>query len=238
MAAYGGRGLHGQTVEALATMIFSGEYREGDGLDVAELQERLGVSSTALREAMKVLAAKGLIMARPKLGTFVRPRQDWNLLDGDVIRWKFAGRPDHGFLEDLHELRSIVEPSVARLAALRRTEEDLEALRAALGRMAEARGDAGAMVAADLAFHRALLTASGNELLERMDVVMGAGLAGRDRLVHGAQPGDDPVPSHLAVLTAIAEGDADAADGAMRELLAKAWGDLLRLWETPAGETA
>ncbi|NUW45485.1 FadR/GntR family transcriptional regulator [Nonomuraea rhodomycinica] len=222
MAAYSGRGLHGQTVEAIAAMIFGGEYKEGDALDVVALQERLGVSSTALREAMKVLTAKGLIGARPKLGTHVRPRADWNLLDGDVIRWKFAGRPDPGFLHDLHELRSIVEPSVARLAAQRRTPGQLEELQQALDRMVAADDP----VAADLDFHRALLAAGGNELLVRMDVVMGAGLAGRDRLVHAANGGDDPVPSHLAVLEAIRRGDAEAAETAMRDLLAKAWRDV------------
>ncbi|MEU0483201.1 FadR/GntR family transcriptional regulator [Streptosporangium sp. NPDC006013] len=231
MAVYSGRGLHGQTVEAIAAMIFSGECREGDPLDVSVLQDRLGVSSTALREAMKVLTAKGLISARPKLGTYVRPRSDWNLLDGDVIRWKFAGRPDHGFLRDLHELRAIVEPPVARLAALRRTPGQLAELQAALDRMAEAgdAGDPGAVVEADLLFHRALLAAGGNELLVRMEVVMGAGLAGRDRLVHGSRDSDDPVPSHLAVLDAVRAADDVAAEAAMRDLLAKAWSDVERL---------
>ncbi|MER7499785.1 FadR/GntR family transcriptional regulator [Nonomuraea pusilla] len=219
--AYGGRGLHGQTVEAIAAMIFGGEVREGDSLDVSALQARLGVSSTALREAMKVLTAKGLIGAKPKFGTYVRPRADWHLLDGDVIRWKFAGRPDPGFLRDLHELRAIVEPPVARLAALRRTPEQLDALERALRRMTE--GDD--PVEADLEFHRALLMAGGNELVVRMEVMMGAGLAERDRLVHGSSH-DDPVPSHLAVLDAVRRSDADAAEQAMRDLLDKAWRDV------------
>lgn len=223
--AYRGRGLHGQTVEALAEMIFGGEVKEGGTLDVHALQERLGVSSTALREAMKVLAAKGLIGARPKLGTYVRPRADWHLLDGDVIRWKFAGRPDPGFLRDLHELRAMVEPPVARFAALRRTPEQLAGLERALELMAG--GDD--PVEADLAFHRGLLEAGGNELMVRMEVVLGAGLAGRDRLVHGSDHTDDPVPSHLAVLDAIRKGDADAAERAMRDLLDKAWRDVEEL---------
>ncbi|MBT2231998.1 FadR/GntR family transcriptional regulator [Nonomuraea sp. NEAU-A123] len=207
-AAYSGRGLHGQTVEAMAAMIFGGEFEAGDSLDVTALRERLGVSSTALREAMKVLTAKGLIGARPKLGTYVRPRADWNLLDGDVIRWKSAGRPDPGFLRDLRELRSIVEPPVARLAALRRTPEQLDTLQRALDAMASAADP----VAADLDFHRALLAAGGNELLIRMEAVIG-----RDGLVHGS--GADPVPGHLAVLTAIRMADGQAAESAMRELL-------------------
>lgn len=223
--SYGGRGLHGQTVEALAAMIFGGEVREGGTLDVHALRERLGVSSTALREAMKVLAAKGLIGAKPKLGTYVRPRADWHLLDGDVIRWKFAGGPDPGFLRDLHELRAVVEPPVARFAALRRTPEQLATLERALSRMA----DGSDPVEADLAFHRGLLEAAGNELMARLEVVLGPGLAGRDRLVHGSEHTDDPVPSHLAVLEAIRKGDADAAEQAMRDLLDKAWRDVEEL---------
>jgi GntR family transcriptional regulator, galactonate operon transcriptional repressor len=229
VTSYGGRGLHGQTVEAVANMIFAGEFREEDGIDVAALQERLGVSSTALREALKVLTAKGLISARPKHGTFVRPRSDWNLLDGDVIRWNFAAGPDAAFLDDLHEIRCIIEPSVARLAAVRRDAVQLAALDRALQRMRRARGDVTAITAADLEFHRALLVATGNELLIRMDVMMGAGLAGRDTLVHGTVGGADAIPSHLAVLEAVRAGDGGAAETAMRALLLRAWRDLDRV---------
>ncbi|GAA4616356.1 FadR/GntR family transcriptional regulator [Actinoallomurus liliacearum] len=228
MAFYGGRGLHGQTVEAVANMIFAGEFQEGDGIDVAGLQKRLGVSSTALREALKVLTAKGLILARPKRGTFVRPRSDWNLLDGDVIRWKFAAGPDDAFLRDLHEIRSIIEPSVAGLAAFRRDTVQLIALERALQRMERARGDT-EVTAADVEFHRALLVATGNELLIRMDVMMGAGLAGRDALVHGVVGGADAIPNHRAVLEAVRAGDGDAAEEAMRALLLRAWRDLHRV---------
>ncbi|MEV5749035.1 FadR/GntR family transcriptional regulator [Actinoallomurus sp. NPDC052308] len=228
MAFYGGRGLHGQTVEAVANMIFAGEFQEGDGIDVAGLQTRLGVSSTALREALKVLTAKGLILARPKRGTFVRPRSDWNLLDGDVIRWKFAAGPDDAFLRDLHEIRSIIEPSVAGLAASRRDTVQLIALERALQRMERARGDT-EVTAADVEFHRALLVATGNELLIRMDVMMGAGLAGRDALVHGVVGGADAIPNHRAVLEAVRAGDGDAAEEAMRALLLRAWRDLHRV---------
>jgi DNA-binding FadR family transcriptional regulator len=229
LRSYGGRGLHGQTVEAVASMIFTGEFREDDCIDVVSLQDRLGVSSTALREALKILTAKGLISARPKRGTYVRPRSDWNLLDGDVIRWKFTAGPDDAFLRDLHEIRSIIEPSVARLAALRRDATHLTALERALWRMDGARGDTAQTTAADVEFHRALLVASGNELLIRMDVMMGAGLAGRDALVHGTVGGADAIPSHRAVLEAVRAGDRGAAEEAMRALLLRAWRDLDRV---------
>lgn len=236
MPAYSERGVHGQTVALIAQRILSGDPAERETIDVAALQAELDVSLTVVREALKVLAAKGLVDARQRRGTFVRPRADWNLLDGDVIRWQFSGRTDDRFLKNLHEVRGIVEPAGARFAAQRRTDGDLSALDDALAAMTESAGDPAAMVTADLAFHRALLAATHNELLERMEVVLETGLAERDRVVHGAGH-DDPVPSHRLVLDAIKAGDPDAAERAMRDLLDKARRDLERVsLGRPAGE--
>jgi DNA-binding FadR family transcriptional regulator len=228
MPAYSERGVHGQTVAAIAQRVLTGDLAERETIDVAALQAELDVSLTVVREALKVLAAKGLVDARQRRGTFVRPRSDWNLLDGDVIRWQFSGRTDDKFLENLHEVRGIVEPAGARFAAQRRTDADLSALSDALDAMTGSAGDPAVMVGADLVFHRALLTATHNELLQRMEVVLETGLAERDRLVHGAGH-DDPVPSHKMVLDAIRAGDPDAAEGAMRDLLDKARRDLERV---------
>jgi GntR family transcriptional regulator, galactonate operon transcriptional repressor len=226
VAIYSKRGVHGQTVREVARRILGGEYPEGATIDVVSLERDLDVSRTALREALKVLAAKGLVDARQKRGTFVRSRSDWNLLDADIIRWQFAERSDDGFLDNLHEVRRIVEPAGARLAAQRRTEDDLTTLEAALGTMAAADGHPAEAVDADLAFHRALLASTHNELLVRMEVLLETGLASRDRLVHGADPHDDPVPSHRAVLDAIRDQDPDAAEAAVHALLDKSLADL------------
>lgn len=232
MSGYARRGVHGQTVEAIAHRVFSGRIGEGDTLDLGALQAELGVSLTALRESLKVLAAKGMVDARQKRGTFVRPRADWHLLDGDVLRWQFefAGPPAAGtvdpLLRDLGEVRAIVEPAAVRLAAQRRTEQDIAALQTALDAMAQAADGGADAVQADLAFHRALLAASHNELLERMEMVISSGLAVRDRLVHGSDRPEDPVPSHRAVLDAVRAQDPDAAESAMRTLLDQAVRDL------------
>jgi DNA-binding FadR family transcriptional regulator len=231
LAQYARRGVHGQTVEIIARRILTGEIAAGATLNIAALQEELDVSLTALREALKVLAAKGIVDARQKRGTFVRPRADWNLLDGDVIRWRFAEGADPRLLDNLHEVRGIVEPAAARLAAGRATDDDLAALDGALDEMTAATGDPVAAVAADLSFHRALLAATHNELLENMEVVMETGLAARDRLVHGVEQYDDPVPSHRAVVDAIRARDPVAAETAMRQLLEKAVRDVERLRE-------
>ncbi|MCW6011086.1 FCD domain-containing protein [Micromonospora sp. CPCC 205371] len=220
MARIAPRGIHGQTVEVLGRRIVAGEIPEGATLDITALRAELDVSLTALREALKVLSAKGIIDARQKRGTFVRPRADWHLLDRDVIRWQFAGGAGDPLLTSLHEVREIVEPAAARLAASRASASDLVALDRAIDQMAVAEGGMAATVDADIDFHRTLLAAAHNEFLQRMEVILETGLAERDRIVHGGQH-DDPVPSHRAVVDAIRAGDAARAEEAMRSLLDK-----------------
>jgi DNA-binding FadR family transcriptional regulator len=215
-------------VETLAARILSNEYAEGAVLDLPALQQELDVSLTALREALKVLTAKGLIDARQKRGTFVRPRAVWNLLDADVMRWQTADPANTDLFDQLSEVRAVIEPAAARLAAERAGEEDVVALADALDRMAGA-GNIAGMITADLDFHRLLLTMTGNVFLSQIERVIAIGLAERDRIVHGAAPPDDLVPAHRAVLDAVATKDAEAAEAAMRELLTKSGEDLARL---------
>ncbi|MFD4637624.1 FadR/GntR family transcriptional regulator [Lentzea sp. NPDC058436] len=221
------RGVHGQTVEALAGRILAGEIGEGDTLDLPALREELDVSLTALREALKVLSAKGMIDARQKRGTFVQPRSSWNLLDTDVMRWQTEAGSDQGLFGELTEMRVIVEPAAARLAAERASDADVEALSAALDRMASAR-DLAATVRADLEFHRLLMAATHNTFLTQVERIIAIGLAERDKLVHGTVE-DDPVPSHREVVDAIRRRDPEAAYEAMRALVDKSGADLDRL---------
>jgi len=226
MARYTGRGVHYQVVQDIGSRIVGGQYAPGDVLDLRALREELDVSLTVLREALKVLTGKGLVDARQKRGTFVRPRSAWNLLDTDVIDWRIDGGDAERVLRDLADLRSVIEPAVAHRAALRRTDADLETLDAALEAMTSAGADAAAAEEADAAFHRALLAATGNELFARMDLLLEPGLRARDRLVHAHSGADDPVPSHRAVLDAVRDGDAPRAELAMLDLLAKALKDI------------
>jgi DNA-binding FadR family transcriptional regulator len=215
--------------------VLSGELPEGGTLDLGALQSELDVSLTALRESLKVLAAKGLVGARQKRGTYVRARADWNLLDADVLNWQFTDQVDAALLRSLNEVRRIVEPAAARLAAQRRTEKDLLALEEALDAMAASGHEGARAVESDLAFHRALLAATHNELLERMEAVIGPGLAARDELAHGSGSApDDPVPSHEAVLDGVRAQDPDAAEAAVRTLLDKAISDQERILTQPA----
>ncbi|MFI6024752.1 FadR/GntR family transcriptional regulator [Amycolatopsis magusensis] len=224
MTAYSGRGVHGQTVAALGSRIVAGEIGDGVVLDLTELGRELDVSMTALREALKVLAAKGLVEARQKRGTYVRSREHWNLLDSDVIRWRSEAGDTAEVLRDLAEVRAVLEPAAASLAARRRTDQDLAELDAALADMRTA-ADPAAEVAADLRWHRGLLRATGNQMLTRMDVFIEPALRLRDALVHG-HSADDPVPSHAAVVDAVRRGDPEAAAAAVSALLTKASHDV------------
>jgi GntR family galactonate operon transcriptional repressor len=224
------RGIHGQTVEILASRILSNEYPEGATLDLTRLRAELDVSLTALREALKVLTAKGMIDARQKRGTFVQPRTSWNMLDADVMRWNIAASTDPGLFDQLTEVRAVVEPAAARMAAERATSSDLAALTSALESMATAT-DVDSAVAADITFHRALLMSTHNDFLSQIAAIIAIGLAERDKFVHHANP-SDPVPSHRAVLDAVVTHDPVAAERAMRALVDQSIADLKNASDT------
>lgn len=237
MASYTGRGVHGQVVHALGARIVGGDLPEGTTLDVRAVGGQLGVSITVMRESLKVLAGKGLVDARQKRGTFVTRRSRWNLLDPDVIRWHVEGGGGEQLMRNLADVRYIVEPAAAHRAALHRTEGDLEALESALEAMSRARADSSAAAEADASFHRALLAATGNEMLARMDLLLEPVLRERDRMVHSHAGAQDPVPSHRAVLDAIRDRDPARAELAMLDLLNLAVQDLNQVagYSTPEG---
>lgn len=221
MASYVSRGLHAQLVEQVGASIASGQIQPGERLDVDGLEDTHGVSRTVVREAVRVLATKGLIDARPKRGTFVLEREHWNMLDTDVLRWVYSGQPETNFLQSLDEVRRILEPAGARLAAMRRTPEDLVALQDALQIMHDAGTDVDAAVAADINFHRTLIAAAHNDMLGHLEALLLVGLRTRDILTMRIRL-DTDIPSHAAVLDAIQNQDPDAAEAAMHHLLTHA----------------
>src|SRR6266511_2077717 len=125
---YPRRGLHGAVVHEIGVRILRGELKPGDALPDNGLVDEPAVSRTVVREAVKVLAAKRLVESKPKTGTRVRPRRDWNLLDPDVLAWQLEAGLDRRFLEDALELRRLIEPQAARLAAERATEDQVAVL--------------------------------------------------------------------------------------------------------------
>ncbi|MFF3441433.1 FadR/GntR family transcriptional regulator [Streptosporangium sp. NPDC002721] len=232
-------GAHDRVVVSLGTSIVGGQLSPDDDLDVAALQEQFGVSRTAVREALRVLAAKGLVGARPRRGTFVAPRTEWALLDADVLRWRFAHRVDDAFLDELGEVRLTVEPTVARLAAERRTDRDLADLEDALSAMRVSAGDLEHQIDSDLAFHTALLHAAHNELLTQMSVVIEVGLRLRDQFVHTTLTSES-ADKHAEVLLAVRRRKARAAEMAMRALIEKSIEDveIAKTMHAPEQESA
>ncbi|MFJ9414318.1 FadR/GntR family transcriptional regulator [Streptomyces sp. NPDC101227] len=221
-APQAGGGVHKATVEALAKRILDGTYGEGDVLSLADLMAELDVTQTMAREAIKVLAAKGLVDARQKGDSLVRPREDWNLLDGDVLRWKLAAGASSDFFADLLELRRSIEPAAAALAAERRTDDDLAALESALGAMGAADRDPALLVHADASFHTAMLLASNNRFYAQLHRVIVPVLIQRGRSVHdGSGEFEHPYAAHAAVVEAVRNRDVDGAYMATLELLDK-----------------
>lgn len=223
------RGIHGMAVDQIGQRIIRGDLAPGTVLDLEAFEREFDASRTVIREALRVLATHGLVDARPKRGTYVLPRQEWNLLGADLLRWQYEQRLDPTFLANLAEVRAIVEPAGARIAAGRRTEEDLATLRDALERLADPDATSDQVVTADLEFHRALLLAGHNELLGRLELVIETGLRARDLLVHSSSNFSDAVPVHRAVFEAVEAGDADAAASAMERLLQLAARDVEEL---------
>jgi DNA-binding FadR family transcriptional regulator len=220
--SYPRRGLHGRVVEVIGQRIVQGIISPNDPIDVASLEAEFGVSRTVVRESLKVLAAKGLVDALPKRGTFVRPREDWSLLDPDLLRWRFGNRTDRRFLGELAEMRLIVEPAAARLAAARRTEDDLLALDRAVADLAVPGASAQEVITADIGFHCGLLRASHNELLGRIEGVIETTLRNNHHVLHDAAQWQHEVGRHRLVCDAVRAADPSAAEQAMRDLLVDA----------------
>lgn len=222
-----GRRLRGAVAHYLGTAIVSGQILPGETLtgEVANA-EALDVSRSAYREAIQVLAAKGLVESRPKAGTRVLPRSHWNILDPAVLAWAFSGEPDIDFVRDLFELRAIVEPAAARLAAERRDKSDISALRNAIAGMRKHSLTTEAGRSADRDFHSAILSATHNNALVVLSSSIGAAVNWTTQFKQRlrALP-RDPMPDHVLVCDAIVSGDPERAMSAMRKLVDSALDD-------------
>ena len=230
------RSLHGQVAHTLGVRIVSGEIPEGGILSTEQTASaNLAVSRTAYREAIKVLTAKGLLESRPKVGTWVRSRSNWNMLDPDVLLWASELESTSEFADALFEFRLIIEPAAAHLAASKGVPEHIQAIRDAMRAMATTEPETRENVAADLAFHIAILRASGNELLSSLGHVVEA-LLMRSFEISSRQPDVRvaSIPQHQAVCDFIAQGRAAEAGQAMAELLKSARKDIDEIMKVDA----
>ena len=216
-----GRGLHGHVLETLGPAITAGEYPPGSVLRTDELAQRFDVSRSVMREAVRVLESMHLVESRRRVGVTVRPTSEWNVYDPQVIRWRLAGTDRRQQLRSLTVLRSAIEPVAAGLAAKNATADQCaELTRCALGMVAHSRGhQLEGYLVHDVAFHRVILNASGNEMFARLDDVVAEVLTGRTHHeVMFVDPDPAAVTLHVQVAEAVRAGDAARAEQLTREI--------------------
>jgi len=220
--------IHQTIAQELGIAILTGIHRPGDHFP-GEIEQAatLGVSRTAYREAIRILIAKGLLDSKPKSGTHITPQEKWNILDPDMLAWMFMGKPDEQFIHDLFELRSLLEPKAAELAAQRRSADQLELMRNAIEDMrlhglATAEGQA-----ADLKFHSVLLAATGNAAMASLASSIGAAVQWTtDFKQRASSQARDSLSEHVAVFAAIEAGNTEAARATMTTLIQLAFEDM------------
>jgi DNA-binding FadR family transcriptional regulator len=224
-----GRNLHERIANTLGERIVGGIDPPGSALPTEiELCATLSVSRSALREAFKLLAAKRLIVSRQKVGTLVRPRSDWNMLDPEVLAWHLRAAPTDEFVTGLFEVRRIIEPSAAASAAERRTPETLAPIERALADMVRFQDGSGDLTAADLRFHQAILDSTGNHFLASFGAVIESSLVASFQLSwhSGYHTPEYSLRQHQGVMEAIRDGRPTDAYSVMTQLLRSAIEDV------------
>lgn len=222
------KNVHGGTVDLLGEAIVTGHYPVGSLLPPEPLLcTELGVSRTVIREAMKSLIAKGLIVTGPKVGTRVLTEEQWNWFDPDVVAWQSKAGLSRDFLRDLQELRRLVEPAAVRLAAERASAADIIELEDAYAGMKRAIDEGGDYVSSDLRFHQGLLCASHNRMLVQMGKALGALLRTSFELSTSRPEGPaGSLTLHRAVLDAVIARSPHKAENAIVALIAGANDDI------------
>lgn len=215
--------FHSHVIWTLGTRIVSGVYAEnqilpGDG----ELIEQFGVSRTVVREALKTLAAKGLIEAKARVGTRVLPRARWNLFDSDVLTWHLEGGLNLDFIHSLAQIRMAVEPEAAALAAQFRSDEQAKELLGWVCKMAQPGQTAEKFAFHDFEFHRVVAEASLNPFMVSLSAVVKVALTAAFALsspVEGGAAFERAVRLHRDIADAISDRDPERARLHMREAI-------------------
>ncbi len=217
------RGQVNAAVDTLGRRIANGTYPQGSTLAIEqELAANLGVGRNALREAVKVLSGKGLISTAPRSGTKVRPRDEWNMLDPDVLAWHADPEAaTREFMLDLIELRRIIEPKAAELAAKRATKEDIATILAAYEDMAAAGSDQHKKMETDIAFHTAILKASHNTVLSHFKHAISTYLRAHipQGKIQDEETTKEDLERHHQIAWSIASGKAKTAHSLTVEML-------------------
>ena len=199
---------HALIVQQLGLKIVSGEISENEKLpSEVDLCEEYKVSRPVFREAIRVLNAKGLTYSRPKIGTVVRPKEEWHLLDPDVLFWLIQTTPEHEFFKTLSTVRRVLEPELAYIAASTANEEDIERIKQAYEGMEKAT-TVEEFIEPDIQFHLAIAKATHNDLLAYMSKMLVLPLQ-QSIQVTSLRPNlqGHSLPTHKAILTAIENKD-------------------------------
>ncbi|MEY4752262.1 MAG: hypothetical protein RIQ60_4476 [Pseudomonadota bacterium] len=224
------KSMHGRIVHDLGMRIVSGELKPGDRLPAeATLCEAYDVSRPVLREATRVLVAKGLVVSRQRAGALVRPRAEWHLLDPDVLYWLIQSQPQQDFVDTLFTVRRIFEPAAAALAARAATPAQLQAVAHAYAGM-EAATTPEQLLEPDVAFHRRIAEATGNDLLAYIGNMLSLALRESIKL-SSTVPNTHALslPRHKAILTALLNRDPLGARQASMVQLEETTDDISRL---------
>jgi DNA-binding FadR family transcriptional regulator len=217
--------LSAQVSREIGRRIVAGQYRPGDLLeDEAALADRYQVSRSVIRDAVKVLVGKGLLEVRRGIGTRVRNRNNWGLLDDDVLAWHQTVPPNPDVLRQLMDMRRVIEPKAARWAAEIGTDADHAAIVAAQENMEQEKSSIEDYITADAHFHRAVLRATGNDFLRAIEGVIFTALLNSIRLTN-KDPRENAasIPFHKAITDAVLDRDGDAAEASMERHLEDAW---------------
>jgi DNA-binding FadR family transcriptional regulator len=223
------RSLPTEVAEKIGKAIVEGSFSPGAALPTElDLTQAFGVSRTVLREALKILGAKGLIASRPKSGTIVLPSQSWNTLDVDVLAWRLGKRPSPELINAWFDFRSRFEPFAARVVAEKGDDDAAAQIQKAYEDMVANQTNLLPSVEADIALHQSILEASGNEFLVPLGRALESALRASFLLSahrHGAR--DAALPLHGMVVEAIRNRDSGAAEQHMADLIETSRDDLL-----------
>ena len=228
--------LHVYIARSIGERILGGEFLPGEILpNEAEWGKAFGSSRTAVREALKTLTAKGLIVSRPKIGSRVQPKIQWNLFDRDVLDWHHAAVDRQDFLHSIQEVRHMIEPGVAELAALKRTPAQLERVVQAWNAMKKAK-KLDQTVTADVEFHEALMAAANNALIVPFGIIIEKALSNLfDFTTQRNDRQSEALKLHGAIVKAVTSRNGPAARKAMTVLLNDT-DRLIKLTTKPAGK--
>ncbi len=223
------RSLHGRIAHQIGLRIVCGELAPATPIPNEETWSlQLGVSRTALREAIKVLAAKSLIASQPKTGTRVRPREDWNFLDPDVLTWRLSVTRIEAYVKEIFQLRRVIEPAAAALAAAQADSAGVRRMEQAFRSMEEAGDDGEKFEDPDRQFHQAILRMTGNELIGSLGALIETALLMSFRMSNDNPHGQrHSLPLHGTVLKAIRRHQPERARKAMYRLLDQSERDVL-----------